>query len=76
MSKFEQYLAEWNKEKEWDEPNDSGSNHWSVIKSNPDGKGFKIVKQFKNHEKKQAQSMADSCNKKYNTKKYSVLETA
>jgi len=73
MSKFEQFLVEWNKEKEWDE-GDDGKNGWSVVKPNPDGKGFKIVKRFKNHERKQADDYCKGCNKKGSG--FKVMETA
>lgn len=89
MSKFEDFLIEFNFTKDygkkpkrpkshWDEPDKDSDNNWSVIKWKKDGdkSSFSVVKKFKNNEKKQAESYAKACNNKSTTHEFDILKTS
>jgi hypothetical protein len=75
MSKFELYLTELTDFKRREiakELEDEGENSWGVW----DNKKKKIIKKFEKRAERGAQAYADACNKKSDSKNFSVIEVA
>lgn len=75
MSKFELYLTELTDFKHKEiaaELKDEGENSWGVYNKATK----KIIKRFEKRAERGAQAYADACNKKSDSKNFSVIEVA
>ena len=75
MSKFKSYLnevSEFKRKEIAQELKGEGANRWAVY----DDKKKKFIKRFESYEKRSAEAYANACNKKSESKNFSVIETA